>query len=507
VAESSPVNASDTSTPLGTAPDGDMSMLSICLRMVASDPGNFDFRVALGNRLFETGKFDAAAAHYRKAIELQADHGRASLGLELALKGESGDCQEEVGARQRDLRLDRTQHFLAAKALVERGAAHASFSAWQAAVLADPGCLHELNLLITAALEAGELALAADFAKVDAGLRLGSRWYPPGSGFYLPTLSLRPSEPMLTIPKLRHDIEQFEYLWRCGLVGHEIASVIEAYERAIARLQPIGAEGRTSLTDEDRREIGYVYNRIVHVHDAPRIPHALSTSWDRAAVEERYVEEAPGIVVIDDFLSPEALASLRRFCLESTVWSANHYANGRLGAFFRDGFNCPLMIQVADELRWALPRLIGLRHPLRQLWGFKYQPTLPDDTTHADFAAVNVNFWITPDTANLDAATGGLIVYRSLAPLNWDFNSYNRSSKIIHEFLTRVGASTVTIPYRANRAVIFNSNLFHRTAPLQFRPGYEDRRINITMLYGDREDALHRGPSDSSPDLESRHRG
>jgi hypothetical protein len=36
---------------------------------------------------------------------------------------------------------------------------------------------------------------------------------------------------------------------------------------------------------------------------------------------------------------------------------------------------------------------------------------------------------------------------------------------------------------------MFNSDLFHETGPLTFKPGYENRRINITMLFGKRNDA------------------
>jgi hypothetical protein len=38
---------------------------------------------------------------------------------------------------------------------------------------------------------------------------------------------------------------------------------------------------------------------------------------------------------------------------------------------------------------------------------------------------VNVNFWITPDDANLDPERGGLIVWDVAAPLDWDFAKYN----------------------------------------------------------------------------------
>jgi hypothetical protein len=45
----------------------------------------------------------------------------------------------------------------------------------------------------------------------------------------------------------------------------------------------------------------------------------------------------------------------------------------------------------------------------------------------------------------------------------------------------------VTVPYRANRAVIFDSDLFHETDRIAFKDGYLNRRINITLLYGRRE--------------------
>lgn len=44
----------------------------------------------------------------------------------------------------------------------------------------------------------------------------------------------------------------------------------------------------------------------------------------------------------------------------------------------------------------------------------------------------------------------------------------------------------VRIPYRANRAVIFDSDLFHATDQPAFREGYANPRVNITFLYGQR---------------------
>jgi hypothetical protein len=352
-----------------------------------------------------------------------------------------------------------------------------------------------LEGLLSSAMEASDLRLAGEYAAILAALQLGSQWYPPRRDGFLPSLPVRPPAVQLTIPKLRHDIEQFIYLQNQGVLGAEFTPVIRYYERVIDRLMPLGLEARMPLNAEEQRSIGHVYNRIVHVRQTPRVRRALSDAWDPAAVEAQYVDRPPGVAVVDDFLSRDALESLRLFCLESTVWSTNRYAHGRLGAFFRDGFNCPMLLQIAEELRQALPNVIGRQYPLRQMWGFKYGSTLPaDSTNHADFAAVNVNFWITPAEANMDETCGGLVIYDVGAPLSWDFDTYNRRRDVITPFLQRQGARSTTISYRQNRAVIFNSDLFHATAEVRFRPGYENRRINITLLYGERENDVHYRP-------------
>ena len=53
-------------------------------------------------------------------------------------------------------------------------------------------------------------------------------------------------------------------------------------------------------------------------------------------------------------------------------------------------------------------------------------------------------------------------------------------------YVKRMGGKSVTIPYRSNRAIVFSSALFHETNQMTFKPGYTNRRINITMLYGRR---------------------
>jgi hypothetical protein len=452
-------------------------------------------KLALGERLCLAERFPEAEAVLKEVIKSQPDTALAHNHLG-GIREVQGDADAAIVHYQHALEIEpncRIARRNLAKLLVRAGRADQGFYLWHAEMLTDEAGIRWIQDLIASEMRNRSLHLAGEYAAILARLRWGSTWCTGFKNGAVPVPSIPPAAAYLTVPKLRHDIEQFEYLQRRGVVGLEFTPIVDAYHRAIERLATSGANVRLPLTEEDRKTIGHVYNRIIHIRQTPRRnARALSSEWDPREVEQEYLAHSPGVVVIDNFLTPESLEEVRLFCLESTVWFANRYAHGRLGAFFHDGFNCPLLVQIAEELREYLPNMIGSRYSLRQLWGFKNDYYLPADSTiHADFAAVNVNFWITPDDANLDPSAGGLVVYPVDAPLHWDFVTYNSRSDVIRAFLARQGVRPTRIAYRQNRAVIFNSDLFHGTEEVKFRQNYESRRINVTMLYGDREADVH----------------
>ncbi len=337
-----------------------------------------------------------------------------------------------------------------------------------------------LDRAISACMHGGDLVAAADYAERKVCLNRGSKWFPSSQERGIPHLPT--PAPMLSKGKLRHDIEQLTYLQARGVLPDSLFPFIERLQKVRDSLGS-GPFERRELNDFERELIGDVYGRIVWRPSIPRVPRALSGRWDPSRVEAAFVDHPIGIVVIDNVFSPEALEGLRQFCVESTIWFENRYSYGRLGAFFRDGFNCPLLVQMAEEFQAALPAIIS-EHSLEQMWAFKNEPTQPTTLPHADFASVNVNFWLTPEQANLESETGGLIVYDVPTPPDWDFDTYNRRGDIIAKYLLERGARSVRIPYRSNRAIVFNSRYFHKTDALSFNHRFEDRRVNVTLLYG-----------------------
>jgi Flp pilus assembly protein TadD len=236
---------------------------------------------------------------------------------------------------------------------------------------------------------------------------------------------------------------------------------------------------------EQAAYLGCAADGRLRIEGGARLAGPAVAGADAGRIARQWQTASPQMVVIDDLLTPQALEGLRRFCWGSTVWR-KPYDGGYLGAFPQTGFACPLIAQIAEELRTVFPAIFEA-HPLRYCWAFKYDSRLSGINIHADEAAVNVNFWITPDEANLDPEHGGLVVWDKAAPLDWDFARFNGDIAATRDFLARSGASKLTVPYRANRAVVFDSDLFHETDRIGFRDGYRDRRINVTLLYGRRE--------------------
>jgi tetratricopeptide (TPR) repeat protein len=252
--------------------------------------------------------------------------------------------------------------------------------------------------------------------------------------------------------------------------------------------------GPAHRAKHDREQAEYLAERLgldsettpFHLEDGARLPGlAVNPANATPALVQQWQTSHPQMVVMDDFLTPAALEKLRQYCAGSTIWHRNYDA-GYIGATPEDGLACPLMAQIAEEISTTFPQIIGA-HGFRYLGAFKYDSTLSTGTnTHADNAAVNVNFYIAPDEANLDADSGGMDIWDVSVPPHEDMRTYNSDEAAARAFLSRSNARLTRIPHRANRAVIFKSDLFHKTSDCRFREGYLNKRINVSLLFGNR---------------------
>ena len=290
--------------------------------------------------------------------------------------------------------------------------------------------------------------------------------------------------------KLKHDIEQANYLNSKNYKINGINEFIKIGDEILGR-----KENKEEKNDFNKKiflnhdEINSLlpYLKKNHTYQTKTISGScINPNKNWLDVEDEYLNSANQIMYIDDFLSDETVIELYEFCLVSKVWH-KEYHNKYLGAFSNCGFISPIHLQIAIDLQQKLPKLFG-PHKLGKLWGFKYDSTLGKGINiHADFAIHNLNFWITPDEFNNNKNSGGLKVYDVPAPNNWTFKDYNTNSNKVYNFLKDNNATCINIPYKFNRAVLFNSAYFHETDNIDFKDIYEGRRINNTYLFGFRQ--------------------
>ena len=434
--------------------------------------------------LHKRGDSAAAEPLYRAVLADQPSHGEANhnLGMLLAQRGQDAQSlplfqvalksQPSVGQYWLSYAgaLLATGHAREAQTVLMRGQqrgltgpavaslldkAQAALPSTEAELLLERGTAHAVQGRVAEAIAAWRdaIAIAPDFA--EAHFRLGS-----------------------VLSETGHVAEGFAHYMRRAAIVHG------GSPWQTDRPQP------AHRTKHDREQAQYLAEKLgegvpaFHLEDGARLagPAVNPATPDLA---QQWRDSHPQMVVIDNFLTQPALEKLRDYCAGSTIWQRNYDA-GYIGATPEDGLACPLMAQIAEEITTTYPEMIGT-HAFRYLGAFKYDSTLSTGTnTHADNSAVNVNFYIAPDSANLDPESGGMDIWDVCAPPGEEMRRYNGNEALARDFLERSGARMTRVPHRANRAVIFKSDLFHKTSDCRFDEGYLNKRINVSLLFGHR---------------------
>jgi tetratricopeptide (TPR) repeat protein len=498
-------------------------------KAIQINPNNANEHNNLGNTFKDLGKFDEALASYRKAIQIRPDFAEAHSNLgnlfgdlqrldeaavhiqkAIILRPDYADAHNNLGVVLQKLgRLEESAdsfhkaidinpdyadaHNNLAGTLKELGRLEDSVESYHKAIDINPDLADVHNNLGNVLKDLGQFSKAK--AAYDRGFHIkhGGPWYNAttfadgdGAAMRLPV-----GEPFTSTFKLRDTIDQLEYLIAKGRIDPSFQQMADRYGDVLTEIELTEKPGAaTKLTLEQLDRLGSFHNRAIYHDGPPRIGvSTVNGTLDFKDIEDRYLSSPVSVTTLDGFLTPETFSRLRDFCLESTIFfthTGNHLVSSRL----TNGFNCDLLYQIAEEVKERFPRVLG-DHELANMWVYRYNNQSAGVTAHTDEGAVTFNFWITPDDANLLPDQGGLIVYAKDQPYGWDWRHYNANKHTpavgqeIADFLA--DAETVTIPYRENRAVLFHSNLFHKSDQIHFKDGFENRRMNIVFLFGQRK--------------------
>ena len=387
----------------------------------------------------------------------------------------------------------------------------------------------------------------------------------------LPPLSLsspRRAPALVSAGKLRHDLDQLEYLVDIGRlsVTRQVASVRSAYwillgvleehpelaagestavlldDTFLRRYSASSAIASSQRNDDLRWSVettATALNQVLYIPPCQDVDFVAPVLNPRALAGKEPVvldallsgSEPPLVAVLDDVLHDRALASLRRFALEATIFNEIKPGN-YLGAYRGDGFVPPVLAAIAGQLQAGFPAVFRNVH-LRNWWSYKCDHNHPQQQqqqqqqqqhqrssktrgfglgVHADNAAINVNLWLgyeddggggDDDDEEAAGETAGLVVYPSSPPADASWAEMNGidGMEAKRKQLRRRGGF-VRVPFRGNRMVIFRGDRYHETDQHWQRAkrratskkeserrhsSYRRRRVNVTLLFGVRQ--------------------
>jgi len=327
-----------------------------------------------------------------------------------------------------------------------------------------------------------KMAQAVEAHHFDSAISFSSKALRTTNDYYYKDINATKKTLLAPAYRIKHDLEQAGFLYENGDQSLPILNLLNNKSLFFTNTKETDHQTMCRL-DGSLLHAFCNYQLYDNRYQPQPIFQCLNPKIDWRAIEEQYFASEHEAIYIDGFLSQEALNAFYNYALFAKVWN-KEYKSCYLGAFGNQGFISPLHLQLAVELKKSMPRIYK-DYLLSQMWGFKYDSQLGKGiNVHADFAKINLNFWITPDESNLDQTSGGLKVYKYPAPANWTFRDYNASPQHIYAFLEQRSLDCIQIPHRCNRAVLFNSALFHETDGINFQEGYKNRRINMTYLFG-----------------------
>lgn len=207
------------------------------------------------------------------------------------------------------------------------------------------------------------------------------------------------------------------------------------------------------------------------------------------AVAERALREN-GVAVLDDFLTPDALVLARELFADSTVWYGASAGGAVLKAQLKDGLHADLSLQLARELRelW-LSSTLG-RQPLLDVLAYKMEASAGSSglAPHCEDGVIAMYVWVVDDLANT-GGKNGLRVYNISVPADFTFKEAHGTdgsqSAVTNLLITRF-ASSVHVPYRANRAVFWHAPRVCKTEwdPSRWSKDYVHRRVEWVFRFG-----------------------
>ncbi len=205
-------------------------------------------------------------------------------------------------------------------------------------------------------------------------------------------------------------------------------------------------------------------------------------------VLNRYRSTGNSHVIIDNFIAEQNAMRLQQELLQNQMWRIKNPVSKHLHNSMPI---TPSSSTIVPELEKAIKNVFSESYVLAEYWALLYSKNT-DGNIHADFGDLTITYWLTPDQYNLDESTGGLILYDVKRPPDMPFSDYLASGEQSRAYVAEHSrVDPIVIPYRFNRAILFNPAIFHKSNKPNFDLSHPSRmRMNMTFSFRDPDETL-----------------
>lgn len=200
--------------------------------------------------------------------------------------------------------------------------------------------------------------------------------------------------------------------------------------------------------------------------------------WEK--IEINFRESKPlDYVVVDHILDTNICKSLQEQLAQHWAWKlkdpqAKHLHNIRP--------KISLINDVANEIKGKLPNVLG-NLELDTYWAIMNHKNTPG-RIHFDDCDLVVSLWLTPDEYNLNPQSGGLNLYDVHKNSDERWEEMFTCGDEIKDYVKANLKKEICIPYKWNRAIIFNPRNLHAAGYTDFKNDHVlNYRLNLTLAF------------------------
>ena len=182
------------------------------------------------------------------------------------------------------------------------------------------------------------------------------------------------------------------------------------------------------------------------------------------------------ITIWDDFFTTECLKILKYRILYGKYCDTDRKYYQAIDYFKNTDY---VSERIAEDLR----KKIDIPE-FQRAWSFVYHTKSKGVSIHCDASLLNLNIWVSSDKSVKDKSYNGLNIYKIKPPKDWPREKWNGDAGPALEYIKSKNIEPVKIPYKSNRAILFDGAYFHQTNGVSMKEGIENRRVSYTMLFG-----------------------